>query len=288
MSKAAQQQTPMDWSQPPPVEVLDPQTKTGRASVIDDLPDRDQLPALAGGSARGRSDIAEMFDSIPEGKARNLSQVIKDAQFVGSKMGRRAIYSWTQGGSVIEGPTVKLMYALAQVWGHNAVQVRMTERTPTKARFLGRFIDAINKTVVEREYQFSLSPPPGKFASKADQRQRWETIQEQSAASKAVRGVMEAGIPEWLVDAAVQSALSSAENEALRGRTLAEAIPDCLLIFKKDYGVTKEQMEARCGRPSDVWSVRDIITFRELYANIKNGDILVSEAFPAEDEETSK
>ena len=146
-----------------------------------------------------------------------------EATEIGTRMGRDAFYSWEQGRELIEGATIGLAYALLPVWRYVQARVEIVDRVGDVVTLRGVALDLASIVSVERDYTFTIAPPPGKYANKPDQRQRWEAMQTQSASSKAVRGAILGMLPPWLVGAAINAAKAAASASILGGKTFDEA-----------------------------------------------------------------
>lgn len=218
----------------------------------------------------GSGEYAAFLDVATNAPPRDEKAMLGAARRIGELLGKSAFYSFPAGGGRIEGPSIDLAYALAQAWGRCVTRCMVTESAGNRVTLRGQFVDLLTVAIIERDYTATLAPPPGKFANKPDQADRWRVMQEQAAISKAVRGAILGGLPAWYVDAAMRAAFAAAEGKALGGKTLDAAVRDSLGHFEK-AGLGKADLEAWIGRPVDLWTSYDIGQLRELAADLKAG-----------------
>jgi hypothetical protein len=264
--------------------------RPGRADVIDVEPDdRQTIEELLRGS-----ELPELPALRPDAYAAYLpvaatlkrqradAKAMQDrARRVGALCGGDGFYRFPAGGSTVEGPTVRLAKALAIEWGAVAFGVEIDRIEGDRVYLTGVCVDLVNMVVVRRGSTFTLAPPPGKFALKADQRARWEAMQVQSAGAKALRGAILDALPTWFVDPAYQAALAADRKRVLReGQTIEDARDEAVRHFG-GLKVTRDQLEAFLDTPMVQWAPDDIATLREVSRAIKSGEVTVEEVFAA-------
>lgn len=223
-----------------------------------------------------------MMVAMGQGKAgRDEAALAKAAIRIGERMGERAIYSFPAGGSRVEGPTVHLVEALAQQWGHLFYGVRIESIEGDRVVIMGLCADAITGTVAARPAMFTLPPPPAKFAQKQDQASRWESMQVQNAISKATRGVLQHALPRWYIDLAYEAADKARRNELTdkdgNPLTLEQAIDQVVAAFGKQ-NVPMDGLEAFVGSPRALWVLSDLFGLRKAFHDLRSGT-LSREAF---------
>lgn len=227
-------------------------------------------------AAMSSNDYSSFVSTAVDLPPRDLASVLAEAKRVGSLLGEDAVYSYPAGGSRIEGPTIKLAYALAQVWGRCVTRVALVDQIGNRAHLRGIFVDLQTLAITERDHVAHIAPPPGKFANKPDQVERWNTMQLQNASSKAVRGAILGGIPGWLVNAAVDAAKVVTNKSALRGKTLPEALNEAATAFQERHGLTRDELAAHLGTPWDLFALADLVELRKLMGALNSGDTTVA------------
>ncbi len=219
------------------------------------------------------SSLAPLVEAARSAPPRDFRRMAAEATEIGTRMGRDAFYSWEQGRELIEGATIGLAYALLPVWRYVQARVEIVDRVGDVVTLRGVALDLASIVSVERDYTFTIAPPPGKYANKADQRQRWEAMQTQSASSKAVRGAILGMLPPWLVGAAINAAKAAASASILNGKTFDEAAGVAVKAFADGGGVKLHELEAWIGSPLAMWTIDHLEKLRALYGQMKRGEV---------------
>jgi hypothetical protein len=258
-------------------------TPTATDEAVENLLNPD--PAFHQMVARGSVDYSSFAALVRPEARRDTQAKLKAAAWIGSMLGQDAYYSWTvhsKSGenSRVEGPTVDLAYALALEWGFNASRVVIVDRKDATVFFRAAYIDLITYVFVERDYVSTIRPAPGKFAEKPEEKERWEVMQIQSAASKAVRGALIRGMPTWFVVEALRAARRAVQGKALKeGQTLEQAVAEAIKAFGASGWATEAVLVEYLGRPSKLWTVEDIVTLRETGQSIIRGEVTAAGVF---------
>lgn len=225
-------------------------------------------------------DLSPLIRAAGIAGQRNHKAIKRQAEELGRAMERAAFYSFPAGGATIEGATIKLAYALVTLWGRMRVQCTVVAVNGPQIVLRGSALDLVTVTLIERDYVFNLSPPPGKFAKKPDQVERWNTMQIQSAMSKAVRGAILACIPEHIVGAAVEAARRvsmGAVLSALKVQTVEDGVTSIISGFEVKHKVPLVELEAIVGKPKALWAMHELDTlYGRYWLDIKNGVITVA------------
>lgn len=229
----------------------------------------------------------------PTPKGREFGRLADQAKRIGERLGAvvtgdgssKAIYSFPAGNGRIEGPTIWLIGALWQEYGHVVVDSETREERGGRVAISTTIVDRINGTAYRREHHTSIAPPPAKFARKPDQVERWNTMQIQSAISKAERTTVQHFLPGWYVDIAVEAARDAFGRNVLgknadgSARSLAQAIADALGAFERDFKVTQAMLEDFLSAERPLWTLSDFSEVRALYAKLKRGEATVGGIF---------
>jgi hypothetical protein len=160
-----------------------------------------------------------------QGIVRDQKRLIHEAKQIGGLMAGEAFYRFPTGGAQVQGASIGLAEALAQPWKAIAysVHVESVEHLATGGRRVhlrARVTDFHSLVMSEVDQVVTTSAPPGKFAAKDDQAERWHSMQTQSATSKIVRNVILRVIPDWFVEAALQAAYAQDAQNATAGKSL--------------------------------------------------------------------
>lgn len=191
---------------------------------------------------------------------RDVGAMKKEAAKLGALMGRSAFYSFPAGGGQVEGATIKLAYALATMWGRMQTRAILVSKDGSRVTLRGVAIDILTLTSVERDHHFTLSPPPGKFAKKPDQADRWQAMQLQAAMSKAVRSAILSCIPEDIVLTAVEAAQAASSSKLFEWLGVAK-MRDGITEAQnraKHIGLTVDETEVIAGSPVAEWGMDEL------------------------------
>lgn len=215
--------------------------------------------------------LVELAAALP----RDEKHLLKRAAWIGSLMGERAYYSFPAGGQRITGPSIALAEALAGEWGGIAHEVNIVDAQPLasggqRIHLRARAIDLKRVVIGVADAVTTTAPPPGKFARKSDQVERWHSMQIQSAASKIKRNALLDVLPAWFVDGAMRAALDHDAQQVLRGRSPQQAAEDTVQHFS-GKGFSRSDLESIVGRPSALWTVNELQELRQVWRDIESG-----------------
>ncbi len=209
-----------------------------------------------------------------QGLERDPRTLIDKARQIGGLLGSDGFYRFPAGNTTVEGPSIDMAQALAQVWGGIVYQVRIvhTELLASggqRVHLRATVADMRSLVVAEVDQVISTSAPPGKFANSVEQSERWHGMQTQSAASKIVRNAILRVIPDWFVKPAFVAAKTIDSDQALKGMSLPEArkgAADAVVAL----GAKIEEIEQFLGSPYEMWAVPQISQLRQLYKQLKS------------------
>jgi len=218
------------------------------------------------------TDYSAFLTAAQSGPPRDIVAMIATAKQIGGLLGSAAFYRWPSRGKNVQGPSVKLARALAQAWGRNVTRTTIEDLGGDKVNVRGLFVDLQTIAIVECDYPATLSKAPGKFAKDKEQSARWRIMQEQAASSKAIRGAILGGLPDWYTDAALTAAFAAAAKSATGGRPLAEVRADALASLQQQ-GLTRADVESWVGSPVDLWAAEELGRLRSLFRDLRNGSI---------------
>jgi hypothetical protein len=106
---------------------------------------------------------------------------------------------------------------------------------------------------------------------------RQEDLVFQIGQSKAMRNVIKAAMPGWLVDQVVARA-KAAELKGIRENTAMVRVT--VIDWYAQRGVDQERLERKTGQTADKWTPQDILALREAATAINEGRVMVDELFP--------
>jgi len=217
---------------------------------------------------------------------RDPKQLIERAKQIGGLLGSKGFYRFPMGdGGIVEGESVHLAQALAQEWGGMLYETVIVRAEPLasggqRVHLRSTVADMVALVVAKVDHVITTSPPPGKFAKKHDQRERWHGMQIQSAGSKVERNAILDVLPKWFTQPGFEAAKAIANARVLgknkdgTARTLAQARAAAIESLTP-MGCTKEELEKYIGQPYEMWAVPQISQLRDLYADLHRGSISI-------------
>lgn len=228
----------------------------------------------------GDSPLALMV-AHAQGIVRDPAKMIAQAKQIGGLLAGDGFYRFPTGGAQVQGASVTLAQALVQVWRGCAFQVRVinSEHLSTGGRRIhlrATVTDMCSLVASEVDQVVTTSAPPGKFATREEQAERWHSMQLQSAVSKIARNVILRVLPDWLVEAALQAAYAQDAQNATAGKSLPEARAGAKASLEK-AGLSLDEMERTAGSPFDMWAVPQLAVLRDLYRDLQRGTVSVEQ-----------
>jgi hypothetical protein len=206
-------------------------------------------------------------------KPRKLNSVIAAVLEEAVHAKEAFYYSFPMGGKKVEGPSIGLAMAVARAWGNCACPVEYYEQGGEWI-FNAHFIDLETGFTVSRVFRKKV----GKGLFKKLDDERAEDMTFQAAQSRAIRNVVTAGVPRWLL----QQAIDRAKEAVLNGITkegIAHATEGALK-FLAGYGVVPEQVEQVLDKKVDKWDAEDLATLRGMASQLKDGQTTAAQMFP--------
>lgn len=183
------------------------------------------------------------------------------------KLAEASMYQYARGGSDITGPSIRLAECLAQCWGN--IEHGIKELSQANGESVVEAYCWDMETNYRSSKVFTVkhvrSTKSGTYAL-TDPRDVYEMVANQGA--RRVRSCILAVIPRDIQDLAVEQCTKT----LLEGHT--EPLVDRVRkMFAKyaEFGVTKEQIEARCQRKSEAFTEQNLLDLRKIYMSLKDG-----------------
>jgi hypothetical protein len=199
----------------------------------------------------------------PRDPMRAVDQILQDCTRVSLAEG--ALYQYARGGTDISGPSIKLAESIARRWGNIASGIKEVERRDGYSECIAYSWDLETGYYDERQFHVRhwRDTKQGGYRV-TDERDIYEMIANMGQRRK--RAVLLAVIPGDVVEAAVQQCEETLHTKA---DTSPEAIRKMVEAFA-EFGVTKEQIEARCQRRLEAIRPAQIVMLRRIYASLKD------------------
>ncbi len=237
---------------------------------IQDIGDYGNLPE--NGLMRTQSPYSTAVQVI---KPRDLNKVESRCLAEAARAGDEFYYSWSQGGSIIEGNTVGAALMMIRNWGNCAVDVKVQE-LPSSYIFYGAFIDLETGFNLVRPFKMSKQSPKNKQGREIYSGERGKDIIFQIGASKAIRNVTLNALPKWLTEKTLDTAKQNVAGKVERmGKEKA-----IQLMQKKaeSSGIPWDRVEANYGKKAS-WDTDKIVAVMGAIRSVEDGVESMDEVF---------
>lgn len=252
------------------------------AAIVEEI-DQPAAPLVRRATDAGGDMLAGMGSIVEHARhiTRDRRALIAAARTVGGLLGKDGFYRFPTGGTTVCGPSIALAQALAQEWGGiiydvSTVDEREAAGGGKRLHLRARVLDLKSLVSSSVDQVVTTSAPPGKFAAKLEQQERWHTMQMQAAASKIIRNAIFRVLPDWLVTAGMNAALEADNTAATGGMPLPEARQNALRALAS-LQLTQADAEAIVGQPVDLWAGPQLSILRDVRARLKSGEISVEQ-----------
>lgn len=237
-------------------------------------------PALSGQEAMLASGMALQKTQTPYTtavqvqKPRDLDAVVRSVLQEATYAGESFYYAWDlkgKNGGRVEGASIGLAYSLARAWGNCVVDLEHKTENGVDV-FTARFVDLETGYTTTRIFRQKSNPIGGKYDAA-----RKEDMHFQVGQSKALRNVILAAVPRWLVEEAVRRA-KEAVVHGIQKIGVYEARAKVVKFFA-GYGVEAHHIEAYLKKIQSEWNENDIATLRGIAKTIQDGQAGPEEYF---------
>lgn len=212
-----------------------------------------------------RRDEVDAIDRI-----KNACQRVRVAEM--------AEYSYSRGGTPINGPTIKLLEVVAGAWGNIQSGFRELSRQNGESvvEAFAWDLETNNKKVVEFTVAHRRDTRGGGKAL-TEERDIYELIA--NMAQRRIRKCLEGVIPRDVVDEAVDECRRTMEAEC---ELTPERIKGMVDKFGKEFDVTCEQIEKRIQRRVDSITPAQFLAMMRVFNSLKDGMSKPEDWFPKE------
>jgi len=189
-------------------------------------------------------------------------------------LAEKALYSYSRGGTDITGPSIRLAEAVAQQWGNINFGIRELEQRGEMSTVQAFAWDIETNTRREVTFQVPLIRHTKKGAYRLeDPRDIYEMVANQGA--RRLRACILAVIPGDVIEAAVNQCEATLHAKADTG---PDAIQRLLAAFA-EFGVTREQIEARIQRRIDAIQPAQVVSMKKIYVSLRDGMSVAADWF---------
>lgn len=193
-------------------------------------------------------------------------------------LAEHALYSYAKGGTAITGPSIRLAEAIAQNWGNIQFGIRELEqgdRVSTVEAFAWD-LETNTKQVKIFQVPHKRYTKKGSYALE-DPRDIYEMVANQGA--RRLRACILGVIPGDVIEAAVKQCDATLKVKA---DVTPERIAGIVEKFG-EYGVTKNQIEARIQRRVDAITPAQMVSLGKVYNSLKDGMSVAADWFTIEE-----
>ncbi|MEK3814611.1 hypothetical protein [Bacillus sp. FSL K6-1284] len=183
-------------------------------------------------------------------------------------LAENAVYEYPRGGTKVSGPSIRLAEALAQNWGNIDYGIMELEQKAGESSVMAYAWDLETNTRQTKIFTVKHErKAKGKITKLDDRRDIYELVANQGA--RRLRACILGVIPGDIVDAAVdmcQQTLINGHKEPLEDR-----LRHALMLFKKEFGVTKEMIQECIGSNLDAFTEQDYLKIGRIYTALRDG-----------------
>lgn len=199
-----------------------------------------------------------------------------------STLAEQAIYSYPRGGQNVSGPSIRLAEALAQNWGNIDYGIIELEQKDGKSEMMAYAWDLESNTRVTKIFgvEHKRDTKKGSYVL-TDRRDIYEATANFGA--RRMRACILGVIPGDVVDMAVNECRET-QKKSYGELPSQEKIKKIEKLFKKDFGVTKEQIEKYAGRNMGTFGAEECTDLWGVYTALKNGQAKVEDYFQTKEE----
>jgi hypothetical protein len=247
-----------------PIMLLESNTK-GELIVPDDLSlNPYNNPNYSNGAIQTKNRYVTAMQVI---KPRNLNRVISKCVEEASIAGEEFLYSWKQGGSIIEGLTIGAALSIVRNFGNSFVDVEIEERE-TAYIFTAYFCDLETGFNLSRSFRQNKASPKTKQGKDIYEGEKGIDIIFQIGQSKAIRNVILNAVPRWLAT----KVLDEAKNNAMATINNMGEVKARDLILKKitNLKVDLSRIEAIYGKAKS-WDKIKLVQLSSALRSLENG-----------------
>ncbi|KKX53271.1 hypothetical protein [Brevibacillus borstelensis] len=204
-----------------------------------------------------------------------------------------AMYEYPRGGQKVTGPSIRLAEVLAQNWGNIDFGVIELEQKNGESSMMAYAWDLETNTRQTKVFTVKHErKAKGSINKLDDPRDIYEMTANQGA--RRVRACILGVIPGDFVEAAIKQCEITLKNG--HKEPLSDRVRQALVLFERDYGVSKEMIEQYVGCKADSFSEQDFLKIGRVYNSLKDGmakredyfDIRISQEVGSKAEEQFK
>jgi hypothetical protein len=189
-----------------------------------------------------------------------------------------AVYSYPRGGQNVSGPSIRLAETIAKAWGNIQCGVTELSKEDGHSEMEAFAWDLETNTRVSKTFTVDHTRDTRQGKKKlTDERDIYETTANFGA--RRMRACILSVIPGDVVDMAVAECKKTLADDK-SGVPMQDRINKMLGVFKKEFKITKEQIEEYVGRPAGSFGNEEIFLLQGVYRAVKEGQATLESYFP--------
>jgi len=191
-----------------------------------------------------------------------------------------ALYSYSRGGTEINGPSIRLAEAIAQSWGNMQFGLRELSSQNGMSTIQAYAWDVQNNTRQEKTFQVPHTryTRAGGAQALKDPRDIYEQVANQGA--RRLRNCILGVIPGDVVEAAV---LECEKTQKATIDVTPEAIKNMVSAFEDEFGVPQELIEKRVQKRIEAIVPGQMLSLRRIFQSLRDGMSKPSDWFEMND-----
>lgn len=197
-----------------------------------------------------------------------------------SIVAERAFFRFPRGGTNVSGASVHLARELARCWGNVQYGINELRRDDDagQSEMQAWAWDVEKNTRVSATF---ISPHKRDKRGGAEKLVDLREIYEQNSnvGARRVRESIFAVLPDWFIEEAKALCEETMSGKGT-GRPLAQRVADAVKVFDS-RGVSVDQLEDKCGRPTSKWTEKDLGELLVIYTALGSGEVRVEDEFPS-------
>lgn len=244
-------------------------------TTITELPATSLTVALSRAEIDSQIATAKNFPRVPATKA---SGEIYALATIDDETAEANVYALPRGGKPIRGPSIRFAEIVAQVWGNNRHDARISHinRVDKYVEADAYFVDLERNTITMMHARRRIFDSKGRIFT-----DDMILVTGQAAMAIARREAILKGVPQMVWRRGYEESLKIVRESDAGGKTLIERRDQAIKHFAQ-YGKTAADILEALGveRFEDI-GVDELATLKQMASALKGGDASLEELFPA-------
>lgn len=187
-------------------------------------------------------------------------------------LAEKAFYSYARGGATVNGPSIRLLEAISQIWGNMRAGFQVLSRTNEGARVRSFAVDYETNFELEREFDVKFEKvAQGRIKPVTDPRDQNELIA--NFAARNTRECLKGVVPGDVVELAITQCRLTLAHGAKTGEKpepMADRIKRIVGKFN-EIGVSREMLETKLGHKVELMIADQFVDLQGVFNAIRDG-----------------